>query len=126
LNIIHPDHSISISIRWSYIPRYQDINMFPTPRLNFSRGNIGSQGSLRPNQPISGGTFKHSVFDHQLTAPLSGDQCRRDIASFPGFNNQLQCGVPSAIHGLMVQDPGAAKCVIDLQRAKQMQMDRCR
>jgi len=86
----------------------------------------GTLGTLRPNRPLPEGTFKHSIFDHQLTTPLRGDQCRRDIASSPRYNNQLQCGVPSAIHGLMVQDPGAAKCVIDLQQAKQVQMNRCK
>jgi hypothetical protein len=36
----------------------------------------------------------------------------------PQYNNQLQCGVPNAITGLMVQEPDMAKCVIDLTNKK--------
>lgn len=85
-----------------------------------------SLNALRPETmvPESVITFKQSVLDHQLHS-YGKDQCIKDVNSSPGYNNQLQCGVPDAIRGLMVQDPNATKCVLDLQKAKYDHLVRC-
>ena|SRR5437868_4993163 len=62
-------------------------------------------------------TFNPSVLNHQLH-PLDKSQCAKTVNSSPAYNNQLQCGVPNAMTGLITENPAATKCVLDLQQAK--------
>lgn len=61
----------------------------------------------------------------QLHPAPSKPECKQICETTIHHNSQLKCGVPDAITGLMVQEPDATKCVIDLNKAKIECLSKC-
>lgn len=63
-----------------------------------------------------------SINTLQLHAPTQSD-CKQNCIM--NHNVQAKCGVPNAITGLMVEEPDAAKCAIDLNNNIQNCLEKC-
>ena len=70
--------------------------------------------------------FGKSIADAQQLHSITRAECIRNVNSAYQFNNQLQCGVPNAMTGLMAQEPEMAQCVINLQQQKMDMLDGCK
>ncbi len=64
------------------------------------------------------------VFDHQLH-PYVPEQCVAYCTTSLTYNNQIQCGAPSAITALLAGEPAIAQCIIKLEEAKQNCINNC-
>lgn len=83
--------------------------------------NTGYNTSI-PSLPISD---LRSSFDKNIQQlhPANRYDCKKGCEF--NTNPQLKCGVPSAITGLITQEPDATKCVINMNNKKQECLDRC-
>lgn len=97
-------------------------NIVPINDLRLSINHMVVPTLLPP--PIS--SFKTSVLNTQAQLhSYSKAQCVSDCKGSVRFNNQLQCGIPTAISGLMAQEPEMAKCVVNLERSKNECLTAC-
>ena len=90
--------------------------------LRLSIDNIITPPLLSPSMS----NFKTSISNTQAQLhSYSKAECVKDCNGSVRFNNQLQCGVPSAMTGLMASEPGAAQCVINLEQSKKECLAAC-
>ena len=52
-------------------------------------------------------------------------ECVSDCKGSLRFNNQLQCGIPTAMTGLMTRKPKMAQCVVNLEQSKNECLNAC-
>lgn len=97
-------------------------NIVPINDLRLSINNMVTPNLLSPS--IS--NFKTSISNTRAQLhSYSKAECVKDCNGSVRFNNQLQCGVPNAITGLMASEPGAAQCVINLEQSKKECLAAC-
>ena len=96
------------------------------PSNQFHNMNL-SINALRvaPDIPPNINNFGKSIADAQQLHSITRAECIRNVNSAHQFNNQLQCGVPNAMTGLMAQEPEMAQCVINLQQQKMDMLNGC-
>jgi len=141
----------SINIK---VPEFSAFNVsptisIPTTSLNTSLTNLQS---LRTNCPISPqiyvgnaqinvlrssiindlpypthlSDFKTSItHTHAQLHSYSKAQCISDCNGTVRFNNQIQCGIPNAMTGLIAQEPDMTQCVLNLQQSKTDCLNAC-
>jgi hypothetical protein len=95
-------------------------NIGPINDLRLSINNIIVPNLLPP--PIS--NFKTSILNTQLHS-YSKAECVSGCNGAVQFNNQLQCGIPNAMTGLMARKPKMAECVINLEQSKKECLNAC-
>ena len=95
-------------------------NIGPINDLRLSINNIIVPNLLPP--PIS--NFKTSILNTQLHS-YSKAECVSGCNGTVQFNNQLQCGIPNAMTGLMARKPKMAECVINLEQSKKECLNAC-
>jgi hypothetical protein len=61
---------------------------------------------------------------HQLN-PYNPAVCVSHCNTTPIYNNQLQCGAPTALSALLSGEPAIAQCIINLEAAKRACIDNC-
>ena len=97
-------------------------NIVPINDLRLSINNMNVPTLLPP--PIS--NFKTSISNTQAQLhSYSKAECVRDCTGSVRFNNQLQCGIPNAMTGLMASEPEMAQCVINLNQSKKECLAAC-
>ena len=70
--------------------------------------------------------FKTSILNtQQQLHSYSKAECVSGCNGAVQFNNQLQCGIPNAMTGLMARKPKMAECVINLERSKNECLNAC-
>ena len=70
--------------------------------------------------------FKTSItYTHAQLHSHSKAQCISDCNGTVRFNNQIQCGIPNAITGLIAQEPDMTRCVLNLQQSKTDCLNAC-
>ena len=70
--------------------------------------------------------FKTSILNtQQQLHSYSKAECVSGCNGAVQFNNQLQCGIPNAMTGLMARKPKMAECVINLERSKKDCLNAC-
>jgi len=97
-------------------------NIAPINDLQLSINNRIVSTLLPP--PIS--NFKTSILNtQQQLHSYSKAECVSGCNGTPLFNNQLQCGSPNAMTGLMARKPKMAECVINLEQSKKDCLNAC-
>jgi hypothetical protein len=98
------------------------INIVPINDLRVSINN--SIVPTLPSPPIS--NFKTSILNTQAQLhSYSKAECVSGCNGAVQFNNQLQCGIPNAMTGLMARKPKMAECVINLEQSKKECLNVC-
>ena len=101
--------------------------------LNLHLHNISNQGKIftLPDNfklntiPPEISNFKTSLSNYQQLHSYSKSECIRDCNSAIQYNNQIQCGIPDAITGLIAGEPDLSKCAIDIQNFKKECVNAC-
>ena len=99
INNIVPINDLRLSINNKIVP-----TILPPHISNFKTGVSNTQAQL------------HSY---------SKAECVSGCNGAVQFNNQLQCGIPNAMTGLMARKPKMAECVINLERSKKECLNAC-
>ena len=76
------------------------------------------------NIPQNINNFGTSIHNAQLHS-ITRAECIRNVNQAPQLNNQLQCGIPNAMTGIIAQEPELAQCVINLQQQKMEMINGC-
>ncbi len=87
--------------------------------FKLSINNICSQ-KMNVNSSID--NLKQSL--HQLHS-YNKSECLNNCNNAVQYNNQIQCGAPSAITALFTQEPDTAKCIVDLTNQKNNCINSC-
>ena len=96
-------------------------NIVPINDLRLSINNMVVPALL---PPIS--NFKTSILNTQAQLhSYSKAECVRDCTGSVRFNNQLQCGIPTAMTGLITKNPKMAQCVVNLEQSKNECLTAC-
>ena len=136
---IPPQYSVSSNITIPNVPIIPKLNIpiipfrhsafTPVPNIPSHQFNSlsSSISALRmaPDIPPNINNFGKSIASAQQLHSITRAECIKNVNSAPQFNNQLQCGVPNAMTGLMAQEPEMAQCVINLQQQKMDMLNGC-
>ena len=88
--------------------------------------NIVPINDLRLSINNSISNFKTSILNTQAQLhSYSKAECVSGCNGAVQFNNQLQCGIPNAMTGLMTRNPKMAECVINLEQSKKECLNAC-
>lgn len=113
------------------VPSMIQNNQATLPIIDFShisqmKSSFGEIPITNNEQSQSLANFRTSLNENMAQLhPFTKSECIKGCETAPQLNNQLQCGIPNSITGLISRKPEKAQCVIQLEQQKRECLDGC-